>query len=558
MAATVMRFATEKDPKQRIWDTLTKSSQEKIREDAQLGMEMVFQVCQMTWEEAAESGMLDMDEVQMALGYVELENKQVDIKQEGYTVPQKVYLPSSYETEEDREAYNWQHYAIHELQARTILEFLPMKYKIIELGASRGPFKSVRQTVESYDIHPAHSRVEQADLNEIIRDRYQDPDVIFVLQYAYVFLQSDTRMLLKQAKYVVIDDQFMPIALERRTNYIWSNVLDCAPVIQVDRVHVKTCEMKFSNNALRLENYQEYSTNETTMYLRKFGKRPTNSGPYIAHTMRELLYIMEDVEGASIYYAPVGKVVEVVVNMPFTTHWYVPARTVIASSVRPEGVPTIRYEALDTPDALYYLIQTPDEGKYTWEIGNGAKMEVIVQDCITLFELRRTQGNLELYECMTAKKLEVFPVTTFRPYLSHVELPGEGQTVRLTNYYGGYALQYMEVGRMVDKGRQGQIDIDLYVKYRTLGYFKSYELTSKGEQYFEPLAQDKGGWSFLYDYKGKKNQVAVNQYVIENGLWISRAGLRKWIFVNKLQMFEHALTHFLKDNGYDSILEAGT
>jgi len=183
-------------------------------------------------------------------------------------------------------------------QLRSVLGDKP----VMILGASSGEAADMWTDVLMVDLYPRDSRVVQGDMNEYIDKETQR---IVVLQYGYTFLSSRSRLLLRERKYVVIDDEAQPVWLERQSSTCWSNVITRIEV-EHDRKTKEQRTLEFSKNLLALDFYSRYVHNDFTDYLLSMGRFPTK-GLYVISSLKEAHMAEEDLGITELYYAPEGK-----------------------------------------------------------------------------------------------------------------------------------------------------------------------------------------------------------------------------------------------------------
>jgi len=252
---------------------------------------------------------------------------------------------------------------VHRNQIKSILHLIP-KGKVIDLAAGQGILAELRSEVESYDKYPASESVKQGDINEVL---HRVKDEIVFIQYGYVFLNSASRQLLRNLKYIVIDDEEEPIYLEKKGLGLWSNVIQSS--VAPDRVHKKSSSLWYTENLLLLKQYRVYTHNEYVRYKYSYGHYPSNEGPYLISSLKEYVRFQQDV-GGPCYYAPAGRVVLQYNPAVVADYMFVSFRDIHVWEGRLDTIHSYYYEGTTffLPFEEEEVQQKNDQGVLQWRI----------------------------------------------------------------------------------------------------------------------------------------------------------------------------------------------
>lgn len=194
---------------------------------------------------------------------------------------------------------------IHKMQMSRIREAIG-DVPVIEFGARTSYCSTLWTSYEGYDLYPKDKGVQAGDMNNLM---HKIQGRVVLMQYSYVFCTAATRSILRNEKYVVIEEDSQPVWLRKAGTGLWSNVITSLNLFP-DREHTKTHSLMFSENLLSLEGYQVFVENDHVSYLRSMGREPSE-GPVVIGSLREAAMYEDHFPGTPFYYASEGRISQV-------------------------------------------------------------------------------------------------------------------------------------------------------------------------------------------------------------------------------------------------------
>jgi len=287
---------------------------------------------------------------------------------------------------------------------------------------------------------------------------------------------------LRNKRYVIIDEPTMPVALERQGENIWSNV--CSAAIVSDRKH-RIVNVMYSDNLRSLSSYSAYSMNESVLYKVGIGEFPTE-GPFLVHSLLEVKYILEDCPGHPIYYAPLGRVVDLE-EIVFIGCMFVAQKNSLAFSRKKiEGLPSIEF------DGIYICAIGEEVGQCSVrEDSCIANLKPILREDTPRFFISRKKDNYEIF--LMDKSVALYGglaslVVDFDYVYEDIKAMVEGDIieVNLAKRFINVDITQLEEIESYIKGEKEYNDLTMFIKYTP--YIWSYperSLTIRGKMMFE-------------------------------------------------------------------------